>query len=156
MKTFKNLADLNSSLAFDVIERLSGVSGIAADFSASNISESAYVHVAILGEDENEYLKLRFSCHGDRHGSDHTFRTDEDARVMFVWYEAGEPTYFGDDGEPVEFDMVRRDGTDDDRNDAGVPRDEAEFDHVKFPGARYEEIVTEAAAMATAMLKEAA
>lgn len=151
-KTFKDLSDLNSTLAFDIIDALTGIDGISADFGSSNISESAYVNVNFYEINEGaDPIKLRFSCHGDRHGSDFTFRTDADAVIIYSWMENGEVTEFDEDGEPCEWNVISKTGTED---ECPVSLSEAEFDHVEFPAVRYDEIIAEAVAMATKAAKE--
>ncbi len=70
---FQNFPELTSELAFDLIDRLRGDEGILVDFGASNQSCSRYVNVSI---EDGEEFKVRFSDHGDRHGSDMTIRID--------------------------------------------------------------------------------
>lgn len=141
--TFKNFGDFNAALAFDVIDRLKAV-GSDARFGASNVSESAYVEVIL--NDDGDTVKLRFSGHTDRHGSDVTFRTDADATPIYSWTDTGEPTLFDDDGEAVEWASIRRSGSEDDYRAAGVSSDFAEFSHVAIAGDRYAALVDEALA----------
>lgn len=141
---FKNFGDLNSDIAFAVIDNLK-VDGLRAAFGKSGVSESAYVNISFDDEDRND-LKLRFAGHDDRHGADITFRTDEIATVIYSWSAVGEPTLFDDDGEPVEWQIIERSGPEDSKGD------DAEFSHVEIEAGEFANIVAEAVAMVRSSL----
>lgn len=146
--TFNDFGDLNADIAFRVIDRLKAA-GEAARFGASNVSESAYVEVSFWdadGEDVIASVKLRFSGHDDRHGADITFRTDEAAAAIYTWTDAGAPTLFDDDGEPVEFEVIAREGTEDDFRDAGMSSDCVTYSHVTIEAGRHAALIEEAIA----------
>jgi hypothetical protein len=89
MKKFENYGQLSSSLAFDLIDRLKKHEHLIVNFGASNQSSSCYVNISIY-DSEDEFiddLKIRFSDHGDRHGSDVTFRFEKQAPGV---YDEGE------------------------------------------------------------------
>lgn len=81
-KTFPNFPSLTADLAFDLIDRLNGMSSLRADFGASNQSCSRYVNVTVEGDDSDEEFKIRFSDHEDRYGSDITIRIDHLVEVV--------------------------------------------------------------------------
>lgn len=100
-KRFQNLPDLSAELAFDLIDRLCVKAGIFASLGASNQSCSRYVNV-IVENDEGDVvneIKVRFSDHDDRHGSDITLRIDEIATEIededgdFVGFDVDEGEY---------------------------------------------------------------
>lgn len=91
MKTFETFGDLAYDMALTVqaaVQR--DMSGASASVSGSRISESAYVEVHFL-DDDGDYrinddgrdaVKIRFSAHGDRYGSDITIRIDDRVEVV--------------------------------------------------------------------------
>lgn len=93
MKTFNNFPALTSALAFDLIDmikaRTMDGADVYAEFGKSNVSPSAYVEVSACDEGGDEIFatKVRFSDHGDRHGSDITIRID---RAIHAIEEDGE------------------------------------------------------------------
>lgn len=145
IKVFNNFGDLNSHLAFEVIERLGSISGVRAEFGKSGVSESAYVNIVFDDEDRDD-LKLRFAGHADRHGADHTFRTDGIADAIYVWSEAGEPIEFDDDGEPIEFEVIDRQARESEKGEG------AEFSHVEIDHDSLSAIIAEATDMVLAHL----
>lgn len=76
-KTFANYPDLTAALAFDLIDALK-TDGISAQFGSSNQSCSTYANISVYDADDEHLddFKVRFSDHGDRYGSDVTFRID--------------------------------------------------------------------------------
>jgi len=80
-KQFETLPEMAAELAYDLMDRLGGKINLSASFGASNISCSRYVDVTIMDDDGCDILdemKVRFSDHADRHGSDVTIMIDLD------------------------------------------------------------------------------
>lgn len=84
MKTFRNYDELTTALVAATIERVATHPAIKVAAGYSNVSSSAYVNVELWSLDEDgdrddviDEIKVRFSDHGDRYGSDVTLRIDE-------------------------------------------------------------------------------
>lgn len=132
MMKFQNTSELTAALAFSVKEALEA-KGVSVSFGSSNVSISAYV--------EAGDTKLRFSDHADYHGSDKTFRVEDDAIAMVSWMTFE----FDEDGE--ETGNVSHIGTEVEARAAGVPVGDYEFDHIAFPQERFSAIVEDAVAL---------
>ena len=87
-KRFSNYPELTSALAFDLIDAIEaadwGAREITAEYGASGQSCSRYVEISVYNEDDdfNDDFKIRFSDHGDRHGSDVTLRIDDKIQTI--------------------------------------------------------------------------
>jgi len=126
-RTFKDHNELAAALAFDLIEALKA-SGVAATFSASNISCSSYVEV--------EGRKVRFSDHADHYGSDITLRIDRVARPMF-WRSIVEE-------REDEFVTVGHEFVGEDER-----TEEDEYDHIVIGEDDYRALINEAITVTT-------
>lgn len=90
-RRFANYAELTSTLAFDLIDMIDAADwdeiNVDATYGASNVSCSAYVEILATREIDGDEevvaeMKLRFSDHRDRYGSDITFRIDDKITVI--------------------------------------------------------------------------
>lgn len=103
MMQFKDFPALTAELAFGLIDALNA-DGVRARFGASNQSCSTYVEVTVEDDDLDLYetVKVRFSNHDDRHGSDCTIRIDD--HVITVNDDCGE--YSHTEIDPAAFSSL--------------------------------------------------
>lgn len=89
MTRFDNFPALTESLAYDLTDAVEalGLEDVTVSVGFSNQSCSSYVTVERMTEDEDgdedfEEIKIRFSDHADRYGSDMTLRIDDKVETI--------------------------------------------------------------------------